>query len=84
MRGGQRTTDIQEICRIACMSRATFYRALRQYKEEGAVHNIQVKETWRPLRIRASRHHIPEEPRNVNTNVLSVGPPKETLSESFS
>ena len=45
---GAEEDDIQEICRIAGMSRANFYRALRQYEEEGAVHLYKSKKRGRP------------------------------------
>ena len=45
---GAEVDDIQEIYRIAGMSRATFYRALRQYEEEGAVHIYESKKRGRP------------------------------------
>ena len=45
---GAEGDDLQEICRIADMSRATFYRALRQYEEEGAVHIHKSKKRGRP------------------------------------
>ena len=45
---GAEEDDIQEICRIAGMSRATFYRGLRQYEEEGTVHISKLKKRGRP------------------------------------
>jgi len=45
---GAEEDDIQEISRIAGMSRATFYQVLQQYEEEGAVHISKSKKHGRP------------------------------------
>ena len=44
---GTEEDDIQEIYRLAGMSRATFYRELLQYKEEGTVHIYKSKKRGR-------------------------------------
>ena len=45
---GAEEDNIQEICRIAGMSRANFYRALLQYEEDGSVHIYKSKKRGRP------------------------------------